>query len=604
MIYGLLLAMAVCGKNQVLGATPEGSDTIFMRFEKYTRMSIPIGNNGTYIDGCVIKIVLTHDKYDGEWKETTGAGHGVYLYSVPVMMEIETDRGKSIKKTDISWVKNGVNDALQRIPISFGDSLRGRDFTVKLYGCEPDGEYLGFRMVESIEVSDTTLVELKFQNCLSLQSVSCGAGRFKNKIKSLELKGCPNLSRLNCNENQLTSLDVSGCPNLSKLRCEGNQLTSLDVSGCSNLVELDCSSNQLTLLDVSGCISLGDIDEIAFDCSNNQLTSLNVNDCIALWGLDCSNNQLTSLDVSGCPKLRVLRCGFNQLTSLELWMYHELSSLSCRNNQLAALDLYDISHMGSCNISGNRLSEVLYTGKGMMYWLGFGDNCLPLHKCLELSKLWGGDREFLQGNSQHIPVSLDINERYDLHVDMELDDARTTLRVTRKGGGYLNPELYRVEDDWLSFAEKGEYTVEMTNPKIREYITGDYGILLSTALVSVFLDVRVGMPAETTPDNPSDPTDPDTPDNPTTANEALETLTAALQVYPNPASDVLHVELLPSAASESLRAVRILSQNGHLCHSFGSGFDNLPVADLPAGLYFIEAETTTGTVLRQKFVKR
>ncbi|MDE6440905.1 MAG: leucine-rich repeat domain-containing protein, partial [Bacteroidales bacterium] len=582
-------AMAVCGNNQVLADTPEGSDTIFMRFEKYTQMR----SSNSYFS-C-IEISLTHNKY---------------YERIPIMMEIETDKGKSIQKKTISWSRQ-----LDGIPISFADSLCGRNFTVKLYGCEPDGEYLGFRMIESVKVYDTTLVGLKFQNCLSLQWIY-GRG---SALKSLDLSGCPNLNKLECGNNQLTSLDVSGCPNLSYLECGNNQLISLDVSGCLNLSALSCFNNQLSSLDVSGHTALKWLY-----CSNNQLTSLDVSGCMNLSTIECStdyygyrteyngfSNQLTSLDVSGCPNLKDLLCHDNQLKSLEFGLYHKLESLDCRNNQLTVLDMYDISNMGVCLISGNHMSELRYTGEANMYLLVFGDNCFPLYKCHEFSK-WvdvnSTKHSYIQGNSQYVPVSLGVNEHFDLHKDMELNGAKTTLRVTRKGGGFLDPKLYSVENDWLSFAEKGDYTVEMTNPKVRDYIFDgyDYGGIPfpSTALVSVFLDVRVGMPDDN-PNNPNNPNDPSNPDNPTTANESLDILpAAALQVYPNPATDVVHVELLSSAASESLRAVRILSQSAHLCHSFGSGFDNLSVADLPAGLYFIEAETTTGTVLRQKFVKR
>ena len=536
MICGLLLAMAVCENNRVLGAPQESSDTVVMRFE---------GNSSPRI------WIL------GATKPRDQQIHPSVL--LDVTLEIETERGISIieKSYESHWSQDDLYD----------------------YGLDDEGSRLGCSIyIDSLSMGmEFTTIKIYGYN-------SGGIGHIPCKIVKLGVTG------------NLTSLDVSDCSNLELLLCDNCQLTSLNVSGCSALRVLECHN---------GSETAGDWYEGVW--GNNQLTSLDVSGCPNLGWLQCHNNQLSSLDVGNCPNLRLLRCDANRLISLELGLYHKLEYLDCRNNQLASLDLYDISNMERCLISGNRLSEVFYTGeKGKMYQIGFGDNCLPLHKCLELSKFWSGDEyEFMQGNSQHIPVSLDVNEHYDLHVDMELDGARTTLRVTRKGGEYLDPKLYSVEDDWLSFAEKGEYTVEMTNPKVREYIRGnDYGWQYSTDLVVVYLDVRVGMPAETTPDNPSDPTDPDTPDAPTTANEALETLTAALQVYPNPASDVLHVELLLSAASESLWAVRILSQNGHLCHSFGSGFDNLPVVDLPAGLYFIEAETTTGAILRQKFVKR
>ena len=622
MIYGLLLAMAVCGKNQVLGATPEGSDTIFMRFENYS-----YGRRGDYIDSGIVYLCFDPSAYNAKGGDF-----------VTMMVEIETDQGKFVRRC------SGRSYGNQGYGIAFGDSLKGRDFTVKMYN-DPDGNSdVQFRGVKTFELKNTSAVELSFHNCNFLQTISVpsvgaavygGDGEYWSSIshskvsegilKTLNLFECPKLRDLNCANNQLTELDLSRANELRSLKCDDNLLTSLDVSQCPSLEILFCRNNQLTSLDASQCPGLKDVRchnnqltslevsccmfmEYLF-CHNNQLTSLNVSGCMALWRLDCRYNQLASLDVSFCPNLGTLLCNDNELTSLELGLHNRITQLDCSNNRLEFLDMHDISHItvGWCRISGNHMLELLYTGNTTgMEVMFFDDNCFQMHKCFELSKFMDINYKFwLQGNSQRVPVSLGVKEHYDLHADMELDGVTTRLRVTRKGGGYLDPALYSVENGWLSFSEEGEYTVEMTNPKVRDHIVeNDAGWPVSTDPIIVFLDVRVGMPAETTPDNPSDPTDPDTPDNPTTANEALETLTAALQVYPNPASDVLHVELLSSAASESLRAVRVLSQSGHLCHNFGSGFDNLPVADLPAGLYFIEAETTTGTVLRQKFVKR
>lgn len=533
MICGLLLAMAVCENNRVLGAPQESSDTVVMRFE---------GNSSPRI------WIL------GATKPRDQQIHPSVL--LDVTLEIETERGISIieKSYESHWSQDDLYD----------------------YGLDDEGSRLGCSIyIDSLSMGmEFTTIKIYGYN-------SGGIGHIPCKIVKLGVTG------------NLTSLDVSDCSNLELLLCDNCQLTSLNVSGCSALRVLECHNG-------SRCEGISE-DAV---WGNNRLISLDVSGCLNLRWLQCHYNQLSSLDVGNCPYLEFLRCTGNQLTSLELGAYHKLRFLDCVDNQLASLDLYDISNIDRCMLFGNRLSKVFYTGeKVKMSEIAFGNNGLSLNKCLELSKFWSGDEHgFLQGNSQHIPVSLGVNEHHDLHADMELDGVRTTLRITRKGGGYLDPELYSVENDWLSFAEKGEYTVEMTNPKVREHITGNaYGWPHSAALVTVYLDVRVGMSDDHTPDNPNDPNDPN---EPTTANEALETLTAALQVYPNPASDVLHVELLSSAASESLRTVRVLSQSGHLCHSFVSGFDNLPVADLSAGLYFIEAETTTGAILRQKFVKR
>ncbi len=59
------------------------------------------------------------------------------------------------------------------------------------------------------------------------------------------------LEVLSCYSNRLVSLDVSGCTELTRLFCYSNQLTSLDVSNNTKLTWLSCYSNQLASLDVS-----------------------------------------------------------------------------------------------------------------------------------------------------------------------------------------------------------------------------------------------------------------------------------------------------------------------------------------------------------------
>ena len=59
------------------------------------------------------------------------------------------------------------------------------------------------------------------------------------------------LEVLSCYSNRLVSLDVSSCTELTRLFCYSNQLTSLDVSNNTKLTWLSCYSNQLASLDVS-----------------------------------------------------------------------------------------------------------------------------------------------------------------------------------------------------------------------------------------------------------------------------------------------------------------------------------------------------------------
>ncbi|MDE7102628.1 MAG: leucine-rich repeat domain-containing protein, partial [Bacteroidales bacterium] len=580
MLCGLLLAMAVCGKNQVFGVTPEGSDTVIMRFEKY------LDDDNLHYN-AQIAIHFFDDGVLGQ-KEEEFQGDPDYCVTncwvLPIVMEIETDRGKSVQKTVLRGGHYSYfYGSTFRFNARFDDSLRGRDFSVKIYGYET-----GFR---------------GFQEVLGLELNSCS-------LKEIDLQNCSFLRVLDVSDNFLTSLDLSHCPALSKLVCRSNLFDTLDINHPA-LSTLDCYNNQLTSLVVSAPLR-------EFDCSYNSLVdSLDVNHP-SLRVFNCSHNQLMSLDVSNCSSLLVLNCSYNQITSLE--KNEALLHLDCRNNQLTSLNL-DLGRLIYFDFSNNQVSAMSCVGSMRPFdegdpvhrWIYNWGTCenLSMHNnSLTLSQCWewqckSFDIRSVTIGEQHVSLQLGIGEKYDIQSDMSLSG--TTIDF------FYNDEpiwpdvassYYSETGGILMFMQPGEYTVKMENNFPLRYAT-------------VFLHIRVdGLNDPNDPNNPDDPNDPSAPDdpddpndpsapgnpdNPTTSNEALDALpTAALQVYPNPATDALHVELVSSAASESLRAVRILSQSGHLCHSFGSGFDNLPVADLPAGLYFIEAETTTGTVLRQK----
>ena len=177
---------------------------------------------------------------------------------------------------------------------------------------------------------------------------------WNNLNGTIDLSGCTELDRLECNENQLTSLNVSGCTALEYLYCHQNQLTSLDVSGCKNLVWFYCHNNQLTSLDVSGCTALDD----HFSFSGNQFTSLDVSGCTALTCLICNDYQLTSLNVSGCTALKKLECAGNQLTSLDVSSCTALGYLGCYKNQLTSLNVSGCTALITLWCERNKLTSL------------------------------------------------------------------------------------------------------------------------------------------------------------------------------------------------------------------------------------------------------
>ncbi|WP_124981117.1 T9SS type A sorting domain-containing protein [Nonlabens xiamenensis] len=82
----------------------------------------------------------------------------------------------------------------------------------------------------------------------------------------------------------------------------------------------------------------------------------------------------------------------------------------------------------------------------------------------------------------------------------------------------------------------------------------------------------------------------------TASTHDLTTVKASL--YPNPASDIMNVELFNSAFA---KAYIYNLQGQQVATSIEA---SIPVADLQAGMYLIKVETTDGATVSQKFVKR
>lgn len=77
-----------------------------------------------------------------------------------------------------------------------------------------------------------------------------------------------------------------------------------------------------------------------------------------------------------------------------------------------------------------------------------------------------------------------------------------------------------------------------------------------------------------------------------------------MTIYPNPAKDVINVYIQDGYPNP--HQVYIVSSDGKICRSTASSFDSavsIDIANLTAGIYFVEAVTFEGIVQREKFLK-
>lgn len=169
---------------------------------------------------------------------------------------------------------------------------------------------LDMRAITSLDLSGVPkLLEL---NCES------------NLIKNMDLRLVPRLRKLNCSDNDMQELILPDLPDLVELECEnsiwdkgaglGRYLEKIDLRGAPNLKRLNCRDNMLEDLHLSRVPKLKHLD-----CSWNPLTELNLTDVPLLETLKCYNIPIEywsnrnppfigSLDISGLRCLKELDC--------------------------------------------------------------------------------------------------------------------------------------------------------------------------------------------------------------------------------------------------------------------------------------------------------
>lgn len=138
--------------------------------------------------------------------------------------------------------------------------------------------------VDNQNIADLTGME----DFVSLTQLTCT----NNQLTSLDVSTNIALVKINCRLNQLTSLTIAPNNTLEELYCSFNQLTSLDVSSNTALEYLWCIYNNLTSLNLDNCSSMSQLRT-----ENNQLTSLDLTTCIVINEAHLQNNQLNSLNI-------------------------------------------------------------------------------------------------------------------------------------------------------------------------------------------------------------------------------------------------------------------------------------------------------------------
>ncbi len=100
--------------------------------------------------------------------------------------------------------------------------------------------------LETLYCGDNDMSNLNVTGCSKLETMDC----FSNKLSSLDISSCSALKELVCSFNYLPDLDVSHNKKLERLVCYNDQMHKLDVSQNRALKELFCGNNYFKSLNL------------------------------------------------------------------------------------------------------------------------------------------------------------------------------------------------------------------------------------------------------------------------------------------------------------------------------------------------------------------
>jgi hypothetical protein len=277
------------------------------------------------------------------------------------------------------------------------------------------------------------------------------------------------------------------------------------------------------------------------DLQGNKLTGTipaSINQCTQLTWLDCSENQLSTLDVSNNPQLDILDCYTNQLSGLDIHSNTQLRRLDCCNNQLSSLD-----------ISNNTLLE----------WLACFDNKLPLSDLYAVSEQISNVHSKVLG-TQRLPTQVAMTDIALFSSQVEFGGVPTRFYV-EKGGVQADSALDYIINNGLIFKNTGNYTVTMTNGAIVS------STLPAKVIAEIFIS-GVNIPENTI---------------------------KGIEIYPNPTSEYLHVNLAEQQTAE----YNICNLMGQVvAHGTLQGEAVLNIASLAKGTYFLKIAGATVKIVK------
>jgi hypothetical protein len=364
-----------------------------------------------------------------------------------------------------------------------------------------------------------------------------------------------NLRVLNCWGNEITSIDLTGLNVLEELKCQNNQIATINFAAANQLKVVNCSYNLLNSINTT---TLDNVETLFVH--ENNLTTLDISHLGHVQSLNVSANNFTSLDLTTLPDLRVLQCSNNSLTSLLINNLSSLMEVVCTGNQLTSLNLNGLS--------------------GLIYLQADGNNLTTLN----LSPLTSISQITLMGNPL---TTLNVSGLTTLGMLSVSDTTITAIDCSQSGVTQLfaancpNLQTINVRNGVLSYSDPDllYFAFRIYNvPSLISICTDDneqnqlaYFNYNTSGNVVVYNGPNCNIPVQ--------------------VNMGISDIQKTIvKLYPNPASDIVNIEL---SNNQSVNKATINNLLGQTIMTF-ENTSVLEVSSLAKGTYFVTVETDSG----------
>ncbi|WP_299715294.1 T9SS type A sorting domain-containing protein [uncultured Tenacibaculum sp.] len=495
-----------------------------------------------------------------------------------IFLEMNSLSNVSIKNGKNNFYLESLrNPNLKCVEVSDADYVNANWSRTKITGAFRFDEYLVFKNnCDEPSTEETTMIpDSNFESYL--ESIGAGNGVTGDNLASTSAIQA------------LTTLDVSG-----------QSIT--DLSGIEEfiaLTNLNCSTNELTSLDVSALVNLTDLD-----CSYNDITALSIIKNLELVNLNCSGNQIAELNTLSNAKLESLNCEVNAIEYLNLVNNTRLTKLSCNDNALKGLNIKNGNNSQIANEDFSAFANADLT-------------CIQVDNVNYSNTTWFQIDMQTNFNETCVPVNDDCS--FTVPIVLGQDTPGSTISAS---GAATNPSCAKngsvVFDVWYSFTAPASGSMNITisagslvsKIALYESCTDASPINCDTGSLSVndldpgqeyYLQVWLELSSRLQSRLQSGAFTLNAQDSAVLSNEEIEPITT-LSLYPNPTSNVLWIQ-----NSNSIQSVTVYDFNGSVAlkeNGVNSTVAEIPLQNLPAGLYLVRIEDEFHNFINKKIIKK